>query len=181
MKRFLTASYMPHVNIEIKARCEDARGIRDFLKSSGADFKGTDHQVDTYFRVNSGRLKLREGDIENFLIFYDRPNQEGPKQADVILFPTEPGSPLKEMLKRSVGELVVVDKQREIYFIDNVKFHIDTVEGLGSFMEIEAIDYEGTIGKEKLLEQCRGYLRELEIPETDLVSLSYSDLLMEKG
>ncbi|MEA3249558.1 MAG: class IV adenylate cyclase [Patescibacteria group bacterium] len=171
---------MPHINIEIKAKCENPDSIREFLRSNDADSRGLDHQIDTYFKVANGRLKLREGDIENFLIYYERPDQEGPKQADVILFKTESRSPLKEMLSRSLGELVTVDKKREIYFLDNVKFHIDTVEGLGAFMEIEAIDYGGTLGKEKLLEQCQDYLRELNIPKDDLISMSYSDLLLAK-
>ena len=169
-----------HLNIEIKAKCSRPDEIRDFLKSQSAEFKGIDHQIDTYFKVNKGRLKLREGNIENDLIYYDRPNQEGPKQADIILFKSSPGSALKSILESSCGVLVVVDKKREIYFIDNVKFHIDVVVGLGSFMEIEAIDSDGSIGKEKLLEQCNGYLKALNIPQEDLVAVSYSDLLLEK-
>jgi adenylate cyclase, class 2 len=73
-----------------------------------------------------------------------------------------------------------VDKKREIYFIDNVKFHIDEVKGLGTFVEIEAIDKDGTIGKDKLQEQCQSFLELFKIPQTDLISVSYSDLLMQK-
>lgn len=57
-----------HLNVEIKAKCSDPQRIRDILESHGAEHKGLDHQIDTYFRVQNGRLKLREGDIENFLI-----------------------------------------------------------------------------------------------------------------
>ncbi|QQG46577.1 MAG: class IV adenylate cyclase [Candidatus Niyogibacteria bacterium] len=171
---------MKHINIEIKAKCNNHEEIRKFLKSHNADFKGTDHQVDTYFKVNHGRLKLREGKIENFLIYYERENKEGPKQSDIILFKTFPESSLKSILVNSNGVLTVVDKKREIYFIDNVKFHIDTVQDLGTFMEIEAIDDSGDIGKEKLLQQCNEYLKSFEISESDLISVSYSDLLLEK-
>lgn len=171
---------MKHLNIEIKAKCNDHEKIRAILKSHNADFKGTDHQIDTYFKVNNGRLKLREGNIENFLVFYEREDKEGPKQSDVILFKSDPNSSLKEILLQSLGMLVVVDKQREIYFIENVKFHIDTVKNLGTFMEIEAIDSNGTFTKEKLLEQCQNYLGLFGIPETDLISVSYSDLLLQK-
>lgn len=167
-----------HLNIEIKARCQNHDEIRDFLKSQQADFKGLDHQIDTYFQVSSGRLKLREGNIENYLIYYQRENKEGPKQSDVILFKSEPESSLKLILSQACGILTVVDKKREIYFINNVKFHLDTVLNLGTFMEIEAIDSEGNIGKEKLLEQCQQYLKDLHIAETDLISVSYSDLLL---
>ena len=171
---------MKHLNIEIKAKCSDHEKIRSILKSRNADFKGTDHQIDTYFKVNNGRLKLREGNIENFLVFYERENREGPKQSNVILFKSDPNSSLKEILLTSLGALVVVDKQREIYFIENVKFHIDTVKNLGTFIEIEAIDSDGAFGKEKLLEQCENYLKLFGIPKDDLISVSYSDLLLAK-
>lgn len=171
---------MPHLNIEIKARCANHEKIREILKSKNADFKGIDNQIDTYFQTNNGRLKLREGNIENYLIFYEREDKEGPKQSKVTLFKNSPDSPLKDMLSKFLGILVVVDKQREIYFIDNVKFHIDTVKDLGTFMEIEAIDKEGTIGKDKLQEQCQYYLSIFEISNADLLSKSYSDMLKER-
>jgi adenylate cyclase, class 2 len=173
---------MPHVNVEIKARCRDAAAVRGTLLAAGAIYRGTDHQVDTYFRVPNGRLKLREGNIENHLIFYDRPNCPGPKRADVLLLPTEPGSTVKEILTRAVGVLVTVDKHREIYFLDNVKFHIDTVEGLGGFVEIEAQSGPGReLAEEHLLAQCRRYLEMLAIRTEDLVAESYSDMLLGKG
>lgn len=170
---------MSHINVEIKTRCADHNKVREILKAKFADFKGVDHQIDTYFKVNTGRLKLREGNIENFLVYYDREDKEGPKESKIILFKNEPYSTLKDILVNSNGVLVVVDKSREIYFIDNVKFHIDTVVGLGSFVEIEAIDKDGSIGKEKLYDQCKEYMKLLGIFDADLVSCSYSDLLLD--
>ncbi|MDO8569643.1 MAG: class IV adenylate cyclase [bacterium] len=172
---------MKHTNIEIKAKCSNHKNVREILKSLSADFKGIDHQIDTYFKVNHGRLKLREGNIENFLIYYDREDKESPKQSDIILFKSTLGSTLKSILINSNSILIVVDKKREIYFIENVKFHIDTVQDLGTFMEIEVIDEDGSIGKEKLLEQCNQYLKLFDISESDLISVSYSDLLLEKA
>jgi len=168
---------MDCLNIEIKARCGDQDSVREILRSRNARFIGEDHQVDTYFNVESGRLKLREGNIENSLICYNREDTEGPKQSNVVLFRTEPNSPLKEILTKSLGIKVVVDKRREIYFIDNVKFHIDLVEGLGTFVEIEAIDEDGQIGKEKLQEQCHTWMNLFGISKDDLLAVSYSDLL----
>lgn len=172
---------MGHVNIEIKARCGDAERVRRVLRGQGADFRGVDHQVDTYFAVSRGRLKLRQGNIENALIFYERPDQAGPKRADVKLLRTDAAQAalLHETLTAALATSVVVDKQREIYFIDNVKFHIDRVEGLGEFVEIEAIDENGTIGAEALGRQCDAYIALLAIDAADLVHVSYSDLLME--
>jgi adenylate cyclase, class 2 len=171
---------MGHVNIEIKAKSGNQDVIRDILKSRNAEFKGTDYQIDTYFKVNHGRLKLREGKIENHLIYYQREDKKGPKQSDVILFMSEPGSSLKAILTKALGVLVVVDKKREIYFIGNVKFHIDMVKDLGAFVEIEAIDKDGSIGKDKLLEQCQFFMDSFNISKEDLVSVSYSDLLLQK-
>ena len=92
---------MAHINIEIKARCNDHEKIREILKSNKADFKGRDRQIDTYFKVNSGRLKLREGNIENYLIFYERKDQAGPKQSDVTLFKNLLDSSLKGILAKA--------------------------------------------------------------------------------
>lgn len=166
--------------IEIKAKSKNQSEIRDILKSKNALYKGTDHQIDTYFNVSEGRLKLREGNIENYLIHYIRPNQEGPKQSKVTLYKSKPESSLKTILENSIGVLVIVDKQREIYFIENVKFHIDTVKNLGNFIEIEAIDETGFISEEKLLKQCEYYLELFGVKDEDLVSVSYSDLILGK-
>lgn len=169
---------MGHLNVEIKAKCVDHNKVRETLKSKSANFKGVDHQMDTYFKVNSGRLKLREGNIENYLIYYDRENKDGPKESKIILFKSDPNSTLKEVLIHANGVLVVVDKKREIFFIENVKFHIDIVKNLGSFVEIEAIDKDGSIGKDKLYAQCQSYMKLLNISNKDLISVSYSDLIL---
>lgn len=171
---------MSILNIEIKAKSENNDEIRSILKLKKAEFNGEDHQIDTYFNTKSGRLKLREGNIENNLIHYERENTKGPKKSDITLFKSNPSSTLKELLTKAIGILTIVDKKREIYFIENVKFHIDTVEELGTFIEIEAIDKNRTIGKEKLLQQCQHYLDLFKISESNLISVSYSDLLLEK-
>ena len=171
---------MAHLNIEFKARCNNSFRVREMLRKYNAEFKGEDHQIDTYFNSLNGRLKLREGDIENSLISYQRNDQSGPKQSDVILLETMRGSSLKQILTRHLGVKVVVDKLREIYFIDNVKFHLDQVKDLGSFVEVEAIDLKGTIGPEKLLIQCNFYLNAFGISEKDTITNSYSDMLLER-
>jgi adenylate cyclase class 2 len=79
-----------------------------------------------------------------------------------------------------MGVLVVVDKVREIYFIDNIKIHLDRVKGLGSFLEIEAQSETGGLAEETLARQCRQLMDELGVRADDLVSDSYSDLLMAR-
>ena len=170
---------MAHINVEFKAICLNPDYVRKTLKDLKADFKGLDHQIDSYFNVKNGRLKLREGTIEKALIFYEREDKKGPKQSNVILY--HPNSSeialLKDILVKTYGISVIVDKKREIYFIENVKFHIDDVENLGSFVEVEAIDSDGSISLQKLQKQCQYYLELLKISKSDLVSNSYSDLL----
>ena len=171
---------MTQLNIEIKAKSNNQDFVREVLKSLNAKFIGIDNQLDTYFKASSGRLKLREGNIENSLVHYDREDIEGPKRSNVTFYKSVDKSLLKEILTKALGILIAVDKTREIYFIDNVKFHLDDVKNLGSFVEIEAIDSDGKIGKDKLLEQCNYYLKLFKIKREDLISNSYSDLLLKK-
>jgi len=165
------------VNIEIKAHCHDPENLSRILLAHGADYKGHDHQVDTYFKVQEGRLKLREGNIENNLIYYKRNDQAGPKRSDVILHPSGKDDSIKNILSEVLGVKVIVDKQRDIYFIDNVKFHIDNVKGLGNFVEIEAIGEEGE--DSEMGRQCKHFMEVLHIKTEDLIVDSYSDLLLK--
>lgn len=171
---------MPVNIIEIKAKCADASQIRTILLANQATFKGIDHQIDTYFKAPIGRLKLRQGNIENTLIHYNRPNQAGPKNSQVTYRRLPPNTDLKEVLAAAMGILTVVDKKRGIYFIENVKFHLDEVENLGTFVEIEAIDETGEIGVEKLKAQCAHYMALFAIQTSDLIEVSYSDLMMRR-
>lgn len=171
---------MAFLNVEIKARCGNPAAVRDYLLSSKAVFKGLDHQTDTYFNVPNGRLKLREGNIENNLIFYERSNQAGPKDSHFNLVKVEDAAGLKEVLTKSNGIKVVVEKDREIYYIANVKFHIDEVPGLGSFVEIEAGNKEAAeMSQQQLKEQCDYYLDQFGVKPSDLIEVSYSDMLLE--
>ena len=171
---------MAFLNVEIKAACDDPAFIRNYLFTHNAICKGTDEQTDTYFNVANGRLKLREGNIENNLIFYERTNQPGPKNSHFNLVKIDDAKGLKEVLTKSSGIKVIVRKKREIYFIKNVKFHIDEVAGLGNFMEIEASNLYADISKEELQRQCSFYLKEFKISDEDLIAVSYSDMLLIK-
>lgn len=170
------------LNVEIKARCNNPEGVRDYLISNGAVLKGVDEQTDTYFNVANGRLKLREGNVENNLIFYERPNIAGPKNSSFDLFPVGhlDKEGLKSILSNSMGVKAVVKKNREIYYIKNVKFHIDTVPGLGSFVEIEAGNILADLSQSQLQEQCDFYTAALGISDNDMMSVSYSDMLENK-
>jgi adenylate cyclase, class 2 len=171
---------MATVNIEFKAKTEKLNQLEEKLKTLKPEFIGLDNQCDTYFNVAAGRLKLREGNIENTLIYYERGNTAGAKQSDILLYHHQPDEMLKQILIKTHGVKVVVDKKRKIYFIKNVKFHFDLVEGLGTFVEVEAIDKNGKIGVEKLKEQCDYYAAFFEINEADYMAVSYSDMLLKE-
>lgn len=170
---------MPYLNVEIKARCTNPAFIRNYLLTNNADYRGTDEQTDTYFHVPHGRLKLREGNIENNLIYYVRSNQAGPKDSHFQLVKINDAAGLKEVLAKANGIKTVVKKKREIYYIGNVKFHIDEVPGLGSFVEIEAGNIVADLSKDQLKEQCDYYLAAFNIKTEDLIKVSYSDMLIE--
>ena len=143
-----------------------------------AEYIGLDFQTDTYYKVAKGRLKLREGNIENNLIYYERNNDTGPKDSHFQLIKIEDAKNLKEVLAKTNGIKTVINKKREIYYIDNVKFHIDEVTNLGSFVEIEAGNMLADFSKEQLKGQCEQYLQLFEIQESDLINISYSDMLL---
>lgn len=168
---------MAFVNIEIKARTTKAEAIRQYLLDHGAELRGIDEQTDIYFNVKEGRLKLREGLIENNLIYYQRIETSGPKQSNVELVKTDNSAKLKSILEKAIGVKTIVRKRREIYYIANVKFHLDTLEGLGSFVEIEASNQFDPISEEKLHQQCREYIQAFGVEESDLVNASYSDMI----
>jgi len=168
------------VNYEFKARVSEITSLEQKLLSLNPVFIGEDNQCDTYFNVVEGRLKLREGNIENALIYYKRQDVSGAKISEVILYEHKPDLSLKNILENSNGIKVVVNKKRRIYFIENVKFHFDSVDNLGYFIEVEAIDKTGTVGIDSIKEQCERYAAFFNIEEADFVSLSYSDLLLNQ-
>ena len=166
-------------NVEIKARCARLDEVRAILMRAGADARGADAQTDTYFVVPRGRLKVREGSIENALIAYERPDEPGAKPCEVRMTELDPESsgPLRELLEAALPVRVQVRKRREILFIANVKFHLDQVEGLGTFVEIEAQSRGGAPERAVLEAQAAEWRARLGIADADLEPRSYSDLL----
>jgi adenylate cyclase class 2 len=167
------------INIEIKARTREPGRVLQRLADLGAELQGIDHQVDTYYGARNGRLKLRRGTIEHALIAYQRADQSGPKISWVTLYEPNDSDRLHATLSAALGVVVVVDKQRHIWWADNVKLHVDEVEGLGTFLEIEATNRHGDIGEVVLRRQCDEWLELLGVDDRDLVERSYSDLLLD--
>ena len=165
---------------EFKARNNRHTELEQGLLQLGAHFAGEDHQTDTYFNVPYGRLKWREGNIENALIHYYRPDVLGSKPSNVELYRHIPEKNLKEILTTVLGIKIIVSKKRRIWFVKNVKIHFDKIEGLGEFVEVEAIDEDGSLSIESLENQCNGFAALFKIKEEDYIACSYSDLLIQK-
>jgi adenylate cyclase, class 2 len=168
-------------NIEIKARYADLEDARRKLQAMGARFAGTDEQRDTYFIAPRGRLKLREGPIENALIFYERIDTAAAKESRVTLARLTPGGTggLRETLKAALGVSAVVSKRREIYFLDNVKVHLDEVAGLGTFIEFEAKG-EHESERPKCQRQIDELMAAFGVTPDSLQAKSYADM-MDRG
>ena len=167
------------VNYEFKARINDEQRVRDALKTLNARSIGTDHQVDTYFHVPAGRLKVREGRIENALIFYRRSDSRRARQSAVEMMLLPRRNSLRVILARALPTLAVVDKRREIYFVKNVKIHLDRVRQLGKFLEVEAISRTGDV--KKIRSQARHFQQLFGVTAKDIVAESYSDLILAKN
>lgn len=171
-----------HLNVELKARCADPARVRLVLEAAGADFRGVDEQRDVYFNVPAGRLKLRRGSIERALIYYRRSDAAAVKPSHVTMARLErAGEPalddLEGTLTEALGVSAVVEKRREIRFVDNVKFHLDEVPGIGAFVEIEAIESPTVTDEATLRAQCEAWRERLGIAPEDLIADSYSDLV----
>ena len=169
------------LNVEIKARIDEQqyRSIQEYLDHNHTSFKGLDRQSDYYFNTPQGRLKLRIGNVETSLIYYERKESKDLKSSNIKLYkPVERPLELLETLKAAYGIKVEVIKSRLIYYIDNVKFHLDSINNLGTFCEIEAISIENRYSKSELRRSCSYYMGVLKIKKESLVSGSYSDLIL---
>ena len=168
-------------NIELKARCSDLASARQVALSLGALAQGVETQKDTFFRTTRGRLKLRESSLHGaMLIPYQRPDTAAPKQSDYALLPVADPDRLQGLLADMLGVVTVVSKQREVLLLGNVRIHLDRVEQLGGFIELEAV-----MGDGKTAESEQAKLAELMvafgIDECDLQPCAYVDLLLGSG
>jgi homotetrameric cytidine deaminase len=166
-------------NLELKARDPDPRASLERALALGADDRGVIEQRDTYFSRARGRLKLREqrpGGAE--LIAYRRDDADEPRASQYRLVPAAEPVGLRQALDAALGTLVVVKKQRRLLVWEDVRIHLDEVDGLGAFLELEAVAPPGSdLEPERVrLERLRA---ELRIDDAALVAGSYSDLLLD--
>jgi adenylate cyclase len=164
-------------NVEIKARIETIDALRARARSLAGSEPEVLNQVDTFFAVPAGRLKLRRlSDDVGELIFYHRPDQPGPKRSCYFIYPTADPEALALVLGHALDVRGVVEKRREVYRIGQTRLHIDEVRALGRFLELEVVLEEGqsTAEGERI---ANDLLHELGIPNSALISRAYIDLL----
>jgi homotetrameric cytidine deaminase len=168
-------------NIELKARDPDPRRTLELALELGAEDRGEISQRDTYFTGVRGRLKLREQDPGPAeLIQYSRRDGIRAHTSEYRRVPVGEAEALRQALDAAHGTLVVVDKRRRLLIWEGVRIHLDEVEGLGSFLELEAVAAERSDLSEEhaKVERLRA---ELRIADSDLVAQGYSDLLLDRA
>jgi adenylate cyclase len=169
------------LNIELKARCDDLERLRTACVSLGAEAEEPERQIDTHFAVAQGRLKLRESLRSGAeLIHYVRPDVAGVRESHYEIVQIDDAEGLKALLKRALGVQAVVAKRREVYLIGNVRVHLDKVQGLGGFVELEGIvDHPAELFH--VAEEVRRLEQALKIDRPSLVKESYADLVAKAG
>ena len=166
-------------NVEIKARAGDIESLRSKVERMADRGPDVIPQLDTFFHCDNGRLKLRRfSDTDGELIFYQRPDGRQPSESRYFRSPTTDPDGLAELLAKSLGARGVVKKTRTLYWSGQTRIHIDEVEGLGSFMELEVVleAHQSTTEGARIANHV---METLEIEETALVDVAYIDLLEE--
>ena len=177
---------MARVNVELKAHDPDPAATAARCAELGAQDLGVLVQRDTYFATRHGRLKLRvegagtgTGTGTGELIAYRRPDQTEPGESTYVRAPAAEPDALREALDAALGTTVVVAKRRRLFLWENVRIHLDDVDELGTFVELEAIvapdgsDLEDAHAKVARLREV------LAIKDGSLVAEGYRDLLLD--
>lgn len=164
-------------NVEIKARVRDPDALRVSVEAL-ADGPGEIlDQEDVFFHAPKGRVKLRTfPDGRGELIAYDRSDETGPSLSSFHVHRTENPVGLKSFLTDVLGVRGVVRKRRLLYRIGQTRIHLDEVEGLGPFLELETV-LTDTQPEEDGVRIATDVLAKLEIPDEDRIDCAYIDLL----
>jgi homotetrameric cytidine deaminase len=171
---------MVSINVEIKARDPDPAATTARCRALGASDEGVLEQRDTYFAGRRGRLKLREeAGTGAELIAYRRPDASEPAESAFIRAGVGDPRVLAEALDAALGTTVVVVKRRRLFVWENVRIHLDEVDGLGAFIELEALVGPGLNDRAEAARKVDRLRAELQIAEDALVAVGYSDLLLD--
>ncbi|CUR66750.1 class IV adenylate cyclase [Achromobacter xylosoxidans] len=168
-------------NIEIKARVASLTAVESLAAALSGKEPVAIAQDDTFFACPDGRLKLRAfSDGTGELIFYRRADDTGPKESFYVISPTSSPDTLRDALGLAYGVIGRVRKQRLLFMAGRTRIHLDRVEGLGEFLELEVVLRDGESAEAGMAE-ARELLASLRITPEQLVSGAYLDLLAQRG
>lgn len=168
-------------NVEIKARVRDLSRVMEVVEKLSETPCEAIPQEDTFFHTPNGRLKLRVLSADHGeLVYYERRDAPGPKRSDFMVFTTSNPSSLKEVLSASLGVRGIVRKRRLLYRQGNTRIHLDRVEGLGWFLELEFV-LSPEQGQEEGEAAVVDLMAQLDVRPTDLVETAYVDLLENRA
>ncbi len=167
-------------NVEIKARIKSIDALISKVTALAAGKPIEIEQDDTFFRCENGRLKLREfANKSGELIFYQRPDLPGPKESFYLRVPIAETASLRETLSRACGQLGRIHKHRTLYLIGRTRVHLDRIQDLGHFLELEVVLSEGESAQAGV-EVAHKLMAQLGIESEQLIDCAYIDLLGEK-
>jgi predicted adenylyl cyclase CyaB len=164
-------------NVEIKARIDSVDALLPRARAISDSGPTEIFQDDTFFACPNGRLKLRAfSETSGELIFYQRPDQAGPKESFYVISPTASPDTLREALTLAYGQSGRVRKHRTLLMLGRTRVHLDRVEELGDFLELEVVlsKDETTASGVKVAHEL---LAKLGISPQQLVEEAYVDLL----
>ncbi|KAA3614721.1 MAG: class IV adenylate cyclase [Calditrichaeota bacterium] len=165
------------LNIEIKARCKNHKTIEEVMQKMNFPFEGSEVQTDTFFNVPHGRLKVREYNNKTaVLIPYIRPDVKTPRASDYVLLDIKEPNQTIDILESMFGIRLVVEKNRKIYHYDNIRVHLDSIEELGTFIELEGVVTKSD-QREETLQKVELLMELFEIKDNDIVLNAYVDLI----
>jgi len=168
-------------NVEIKARIASIEAIAPRVAALADRGPIEIEQDDTFFVCERGRLKLRALSASaGQLIFYRRANKAGPRESRFVISQTGSPDSLREALAMAYGAAGRVRKHRTLYLVGRTRVHLDRVEGLGDFLELEVVLAEGD-SADAGVKEARGLMAALGLADDQLVEGAYVDLLSQGG
>ncbi|MEM7231944.1 MAG: class IV adenylate cyclase [Planctomycetota bacterium] len=173
-------------NIEIKTRLPDRDRVEDALKRLDAERVWVRRQRDTFFRAARGWLKLRESEGAAELIGYERSTADtGPRASSYDLLGVPDPAACIRLLDRTLGIECVVEKERALWHHQHTRVHLDRVDGLGDFLELETVlgnpGAEGSISAREGEEEAQAMIEALGLDPRLFLAVPYRDLLLEAG
>jgi adenylate cyclase class IV len=162
-------------NVELKVECHDLAAVRSRAVDAGASDHGCFHQVDTFFKTGSGRLKLRRESTGAALISYNRADEAAPRMSAYELVQVSDPEAIERVLSHVLPIRIVVRKRRCLLILNGTRLHLDRVEQLGDFVELETVVSNRSIGAAR--REAASVIRLLGLGDLPPQGQAYVDLL----